>query len=277
MPTDTLRLGADLTVTTLCDAAGTFPEPLEDAFPDAGNTGRWPMHVHCHLVRTPTRTVLVDAGIGPDWAPAGEWFGRPGRLPEELAALGVEPEEITDVILTHLHPDHIGWVVADEDDPKPYFVNARHVVQNAELKWLRESGEEYEDLYDSHIKPLVDAQLLVEVAGAATLDERLDLVLAPGHTPGHQCLLVDAPDRPLLITGDAFVHRGQMTTAGLAYRYEEATDDAAKTRRRLLSVAAERGVLLAPCHLDEGVVLVESASEDSFRTTAMARCPNSVA
>jgi glyoxylase-like metal-dependent hydrolase (beta-lactamase superfamily II) len=278
VPTDTLRLGADLSVTTLCDAVGAFPEPMEDAFPGAGNTGRWPMHVHCHLIRTESRVVLVDAGIGPAWAPAGGWFGgRAGRLPEEMAALGIGPDEITDVILTHLHPDHIGWIVADEYSPAPYFSKARHVVQKAELEWLRETGEEWGELYESHVKPLVDAELLVEVTGAATLDDRLDLVLAPGHTPGHQCLLVNAPDRPLLVTGDAFVHRGQMATTGLAYRYEDDADKAASTRGRLLSVAAERGVLLAPCHLDEGIVLVEAAGEDSYRTTAMARCPNRVA
>jgi glyoxylase-like metal-dependent hydrolase (beta-lactamase superfamily II) len=276
VPTDTLRLGAELTVTTLCDAAGVFPEPLEDAFPDLGDTGRWPLHVHCHLVRTGGRAVLVDSGLGAPWAPAGGWFGRPARLPEELAALGVDPAEITDVVLTHLHPDHVGWNVRDEEKLEPHFPNARHVVQSAELAWLRENGEEWNELYESHLQPLVDADLLVEVEGPARLLHRIELVLAPGHTPGHQCVLIDAPDRPMLITGDAFVHTGQITDPSLAYRYEHDPAEAATTRERLLSVAAERGVLLGPAHLDDGIVLVEKNGDGPFRTTSMARCPNRV-
>lgn len=276
MPTDTLRLGAGLTVTTLCDAAGVFPEPLEDAFPGLDRTGRWALHIHVHLVRTGTRTILVDTGLGPPWAPAGGWFGRPGRLPEELAALGVGPEEVTDVVLTHLHPDHIGWNVLGEDAPTPHFPNARHVVQSRELAWMREHGDEYEELFDTHVLPLVEADLLVEVDGAARLLDRIELVPAPGHTPGHQSVLIDAPDRPLLITGDAFVHVGQIADPKLGYRYEHDAPQAADTRARLLSVAAERGVLVAPAHLDDGVVLLEEAGDGSFRTTSMTRCPNRI-
>lgn len=272
MPTETLALGAGLQVTVLCDAAGVFPEPLEDAFPGLGQTGQWPLHVHCLLIRSGGRVVLVDTGLGPPWAPAGGWFSRPARLPEELGAAGVSASDVTDVVLTHLHPDHLGWNVLGEDDPVPHFPNARHVVQAAELAHLRGNGEEWEDLYDTHVRPLVEGDLLVEVDGPTQLLPRIDLILAPGHTPGHQCVLIDAPDRPLLVTGDAFVHPGQIADPGLAYRYERDPEAAAATRRRLLSVAAERGVLLSPAHLDDGIVLVEDADDGSFKTTPMARC-----
>ncbi|HEV2087378.1 MAG TPA: MBL fold metallo-hydrolase [Cryptosporangiaceae bacterium] len=273
MPTDTLRLGAELSVTTLCDAAGVFPEPLEDAFPSLETSGHWSMHVHCQLVRAGSRVVLIDTGIGPPWAPAGGWFARPAALPEELAALGVDPKEITDVVLTHLHPDHLGWNVLGEDEVLPHFPNARHVVQAAELAWLREHGSEWEELYETHVVPLVESDLLVEVDGPTRLMDRIELILAPGHTPGHQCVLIDAPDRPLLVTGDAFVHTGQIEDPSLGYRYEREPEEAETTRRRLLSVAAQRGVLLAPAHLDDGILLVESAGKGRFRTTSMTRCP----
>ena len=272
MPTDTLALGANLQVTVLCDAAGVFPEPLEETFPDLGVTGRWPLHVHCTLIRTESRLVLVDTGIGPPWAPAGDWFVRQAALPRELAAAGVSAEDVTDVVLTHLHPDHIGWNLLDEEKPRPHFPNARHVVQRTELAQLHGEGEEWEELYETHVRPLADAGLLEEVDGPTRLLPQIEVILAPGHTPGHQCVLIDAPDRPLLVTGDAFVHPGQIADPWLSYRYESDPTAAAATRRRLLSVAAERGVLLGPAHLDDGIILVEDAGDGSFRTTPMAGC-----
>jgi glyoxylase-like metal-dependent hydrolase (beta-lactamase superfamily II) len=74
--------------------------------------------IGCFLLRTGDRCVLVDAGMGPTEQGAGnqdapaQLIG--GQLPVGLRAAGVERDEVTDVVCTHLHPDHVGWVQLDE-------------------------------------------------------------------------------------------------------------------------------------------------------------------
>ena len=68
------------------------------------------------LVRTGGHTVLIDTGVGPDQiGPYGPYDRviKGGELPTRLAELGVEPADVTDIVLTHLHPDHYGWATHD--------------------------------------------------------------------------------------------------------------------------------------------------------------------
>lgn len=236
-------------LTPIRDARGVFPEPLEDLF--AGLAGPWTLDVYCFLIQAGHRVVLVDTGLGPPWAPAGDWFdpAATGGLPGGLAAAGVAPGEVTDVVLTHLHADHIGWNVADETAPTPYFPNARHIVQMLELKAIPNQAPAYQ----THIVPLADAGILDVVDGRTTLLPGIELVPAPGHTPGHQAVLVDRHDRierPVLLAGDAFVHPAQVNDPDLAYRYEADPGAAAGTRRELLRLVTERDADLAPAHFD---------------------------
>jgi glyoxylase-like metal-dependent hydrolase (beta-lactamase superfamily II) len=136
-------------VTAVCDVTGDFPAPLGRAFPMVapaawprwrrchpeafGGSDRWRLRDWCFVVRARDRVVLVDTGVGDAGTPGADWIGTPGRLPEELAAAGVEPDEIDLVVLTHLHLDHIGWNLAwDGDRPRPRFGRARYLVQRAD-------------------------------------------------------------------------------------------------------------------------------------------------
>lgn len=251
----------------VCDGSGEFSEPLEAAFPGAGLAGPWHLHVHCHLLFVGARVVLVDTGTGPPWAPAASWFPRPGGLLEALGAEGVSPTAITDVILTHLHSDHVGWSVhGDAAAPLPTFGNARHLIQRVEVARLAAGGAGQRALHDTHVRPLLDAGLVETVDGAATPLPHVSLVPSPGHTTGHQSVAVDRSDTTLLISGDAFVHPVQVTDPSAGYVYEDDRAAAIRTRWRILAEATANPTLLATAHFEATTALLEVGSDGAHLT-----------
>jgi glyoxylase-like metal-dependent hydrolase (beta-lactamase superfamily II) len=244
------------TVTALEDAEGPFMTSRGTAFPDATPeqwadadafdpaartaTGEWWLRFRSFAVRRGDGPVtLVDAGVGPVGSPASDWAPVPGRLPDALVAAGIRPVDVTAIVLTHLHSDHVGWAVP-RDSP---FVEARVVVPRADLAaWTEATGDD-----DPLVEPLRAQDRLEVVEGDVELRPGVRLVATPGHTPGHQSVLVEDS---LLLAGDLLVHAVQLLHPELAYAYEADPELARRSRRRWL----ERGLDLAPSHL--GVAFV---------------------
>jgi glyoxylase-like metal-dependent hydrolase (beta-lactamase superfamily II) len=254
-----LRIGA-ATVIALDDGQGPFFEPRTRAFPTAtpahwraadaadpralGADGGWVLRFRCFAIRYDDgRTVLVDAGIGPADAPAAAWAPTPGRLPESLAAAGIAPADVHAVVLTHLHTDHIGWAVVDG---APYFPNARYVMQRAEADAIRDLGS---PAGPYAIAPLTAAGVLDLVDGDTPVAPHLTAVATPGHTPGHQCALLDSGTDRVLVTGDLLVHAVQLVDPTLPYAHEMDPATAAASRTRLLALPGP--LTLATAHLGE--------------------------
>ena len=194
-------------VVPLCD--GWAPLPLDDEAPGQAvdwdaqralypwafppdDTANWAWHVHAFLIRHADGAVLVDTGIGD--------FGRPpfdvtGRLDAELAAIGVAPEEVRHVVLTHLHADHSG--AACHPDGTPRFPNARYHVHPED--WSFFATDRTPDDFTGRF-----AMAGLEALGALDLDPSdheivpgLSVHHAPGHTPGHRVVeLSDARRNP---------------------------------------------------------------------------------
>ena len=80
------------------------------------------------ILRSQGQSILVDTGIGP--GPFEAFGGGRGRLPDELARHSVRVEEINTVVLTHLHPDHVGWNLSSNG--RPLFPKARYITGQAD-------------------------------------------------------------------------------------------------------------------------------------------------
>ncbi|TDB76570.1 MBL fold metallo-hydrolase [Micromonospora sp. KC723] len=257
------RTLGSITVTALTDGEGPFFQPRTEAFPDATEThwreadrrdptsvtadGRWWLPFRSFALRDGDGPVtLVDAGIGPADSPAASWTPVPGRLPADLAAAGIEPADVGTVVLTHLHSDHIGWAVTGTPG-RPYFPNADYLVQRAELDAMETINP---GLPAGLVAPLRAAGQLRVVDGDTRLTPGVRLLSTPGHTPGHQSVLVDAGDERLLLTGDLLVHTVQLVDPALAYAHEMDPETARTSRSILLHTLAEGPpTLLATPHL----------------------------
>ncbi|WP_375002130.1 MBL fold metallo-hydrolase [Aeromicrobium sp. CTD01-1L150] len=208
--------------------------------------GRLRMDIGTFVVKVGDRTVLVDLGVGPE--KIHEAFVT-GGLIANLSRTDVAPEDVTDVVFTHLHVDHVGWSSVRE---RPTFPNATYRVHAAD--WAHfVTGP----LADPVLDPLVRARV-EPIAGRVELfDAETELVPgliarpAPGHTPGTTVFVVaDAGERALLL-GDV-VH----TVAELTDPEWEGVADvdvaaANAMRARLAEELEATGDLFAPAHFPE--------------------------
>jgi glyoxylase-like metal-dependent hydrolase (beta-lactamase superfamily II) len=197
--------------------------------------GRWWLRFRSFAIRYADGPVtLVDAGIGPSGTD-GAWGDVPGRLPEDLVAAGIAADDVTAIVLTHLHSDHIGWALPGVTP----FRRARVVVQRADV-------DAFGEVLGGSL--LAEPERLDVRDGDTSLDARVRLVATPGHTPGHQCVLVSAGDERLMITGDLFVHAVQLLDPRLAYRHD-ADPELARASRTEIVRGGATGSTLAPAHL----------------------------
>ena len=235
--------------------AETFPQASAEQWqradeldPDTqGPDGEWLLRFRCFAVRLDDgSTILVDAGIGAAEAPAASWAPVPGRLPDELAAAGIDPADISTVVLTHMHTDHIGWAVVGEP-ARPYFPNADYLLQRAD----RDAIEQMSPLLERRlIAPLQESDRLRLLDGDARIGRGIRVVATPGHTPGHQSVVVEGDDANVLIAGDLLVHAVQLVAPDLAYEHEVDPPTAMKSRTELLrEISARPGPVLAAAHL----------------------------
>lgn len=134
--------------------------------------------VHAYLIRSAGEVILVDTGVGEGNAYVDGHF-EPERvsLIDALARHGVSPADVTSIINSHLHFDHCG--------NNRLFAHANAFVQAAELEAARQPGYTVPAWFD------FEGARLVAVDGDRTIAPGVSVLFSPGHTPGHQAVLVE--------------------------------------------------------------------------------------
>jgi glyoxylase-like metal-dependent hydrolase (beta-lactamase superfamily II) len=219
----------------------------EDLFSRGGKA--W-FPIGCFLVRTRDRTILVDAGMGPelrDDGPRRLLVG--GQLPLGLRAAGVAVTDVTDVICTHLHADHCGWLF--DLGGAAVFPNAtiwfgaadwRHFVMNPE-RWMFD--------HIRHGFQHADAGRLRPVETDTTAAPGVDLMMTPGHTPGHLSVVISSQGRRALLLGDAVVCPVQLDEPTWRSIGDVDPDLAARVRERLFRELEDENTVGAGGHFPE--------------------------
>jgi glyoxylase-like metal-dependent hydrolase (beta-lactamase superfamily II) len=204
------------------------------------------------LINTGKELVLIDAGNG---ALGKEYQQLRARLPDGelvalLAQLGVKPEDIDVVVLTHGHPDHIGGLV---EGGKPVFAKARYVFGAAEFDFwkrgenVREARKFNRELFMKICVPLAERSTFVKpgdevVPGIRAVD-------AFGHSPGLLAFHLESDGRRLMLTADTFTHFVMaVQRPDWFFDMDDDKDKAVATRKRMLDMLAAERLMFASFH-----------------------------
>ena len=277
-----LSVVGDITITAIVEAETrgmppVFFFPTADAntitrhdwlVPDfADEAGNIAMRVQAFVVRTPTRTIIVDPCVGngktrslPFWNQlATDWL-------EQLIAAGVQPDTVDLVVHTHLHEDHLGWdTTLVNGEWQPTFPNARYLYNADELEFVQQRSTDAEPIYADSVAPIVAAGLADVVAADADLGEGLRLAPSPGHTPGHTSLWITSGEQTALITGDFMHHPVQFAELDLAEVGDVDIEAARASRRRMIAEAVSRDALIVGTHFPSKPAGHAVADGDAWR------------
>jgi len=193
---------------------------------------------NCLYIRTADEQILVDTGFG-----MGRQEGF-GNVVPQLAEMGVQPEDITTVLITHAHGDHIMGLVTTDD--KPQFPNARVLFNSVEWDyWYTENnlGEQGKAILDKVAGRVETFSIGDEIApGVATLE-------AYGHTPGHTALRIESNGETLLHLVDVLHRHVQFAHPQWSPPFDSDTSLSVPTRKKWMAQAAEDGTLVLFYHL----------------------------
>lgn len=207
---------------------------------------------------------LFDAGSGSGFQPSV------GRLPDALSAAGIDPLDITHVIFTHGHPDHL-WGALDDFD-EPLFANATHMMGQVEFDYWMDDAT-VDSIGAERASFAVGARRRLEVLADGMVlfgdgDSVLPGVLAmatPGHTPGHMSFILgDGADR-VMVLGDAIgnPHVG-FARPGWVSGSDQDPEQAARTRLALLDQITAQDMAVVGFHLPSGGIGRVSRGADGF-------------
>jgi glyoxylase-like metal-dependent hydrolase (beta-lactamase superfamily II) len=225
--------------------SGIDSDKMRAAFVEAGfNPEAVPLSLQDFIVDTGKDLVLIDTGLG---KPV---YANEGKLIQSLGALGIAPEDVDLVIITHGHWDHIGGI-ADENG-QLQFPNARHVMSKTAWDYwtseenLAQMSESGRDWARENLPPLKDIVELVE--GDTVVLPGFRVIAAPGHTVGQMAVLVESGKHKLLCLADAAHNPVQMIYPDIGYTGDMDREKAKATRQELVEKSIAGHYLVFCCH-----------------------------
>ncbi len=250
MPKDIIRIG-NVEIISLSDADLSFP--AADFFPTVseeswashhqylGDDGNLHPNAGCFAVRSSGRIILIDTGYGPSLT---------GRLFGQLAAKGVNIEDIETVTFTHLHPNHVGWNMrSDGGQSRPSFPQARYLIPRADFDFFTSAGslESFPYIKDQ-VLPLVELGLVDYVEPETDLTPEVRVWSTPGHTPGHVSFLINSEGERGVILGDVAHSPVQTHETDWNPGFDVLQDQSRATRYAVFDRLEQEGMTIAAGH-----------------------------
>ncbi|QXJ25151.1 MBL fold metallo-hydrolase [Actinomadura graeca] len=216
---------------------------------------------------------LVDTGWGHRAAEKPGMTGA-GEMPARLAALGIGPEDVDRIVQTHLHADHCGWLIKDDDGTLTFPNAAVHVNERELAYW---TGDEVDaiptnrvmaDAVRPRLEAVADAGLLRPFDGGLELSDEVTVLPTHGHTPGHVSVAVESGGRMAILAGDLVHHPVHVEHPCWLPSIDHDPARSVRSRERIAALAADRGaVILAPHFPIPTVVGVDRGPDGRVRAT----------
>ena len=206
--------------------------------------------VNAFLINTGSKLILIDSGA------AGLFGPTLGKVLANLKASGYQPEQVDDVFLTHIHPDHVGGLLSNgtiafpnatvhaEKRDVDFWVSADHMQQAAPA----DKGF-YQGAIAS-LTPYINAQKLATFDGDTRLEKGITAISTPGHTVGHTSYLIESEGHTMIVVGDLIhVAEVQFPEPNIAIDFDTDTKEAIASRRIIFDQIVKEGYWVAAAHL----------------------------
>lgn len=186
---------------------GLVPRLLWEQVIAPDDLNRVPMALNCLLIESPGKKILVDTGVGDKLSAKRKEIlnlERQKGLLENLKDKGVNPKEVTVVINTHLHADHCGGnTIVEAGRTIPAFPQADYWVQEEEWEAAQHPNERTRAAYlPENYEPLQEGGNLRLIRGDTSITSEVRCIVTPGHTRGHQSVVIESEGKKALYLGD---------------------------------------------------------------------------
>lgn len=185
------------------------------------------------MIQSGDDVYLVDSGLGVGLVPS-------------MDLLGMTPADVTGVLGTHWHPDHVGGL---STDGAVNFPNAMYYLSQTEYDFIQANAEGFTGGAAAAIAPYADKDQLSLYNADDELVSGVQAMAAPGHTPGHHVMMLESNGNQIMhIVDSAIVAEVHVANPSLNIQFDADPQQASETRVSLLSRAADEGILIMAYH-----------------------------
>jgi glyoxylase-like metal-dependent hydrolase (beta-lactamase superfamily II) len=189
-------------------AFGVVPKSIWNRNNMADENNMMPIVTRCLLIRTEDRLILVDTGMGNkrDEKYYKVRFRDPDvTIEKSLKVLGFDPSDITDILFTHLHDDHVGAAITVNESGQltPFFPNAAYHCSKAQWDWaIQPNKREGASYFKDNLLPLMESGKLNFIMDDQEWLPGIELRIYNGHTMGQVIPIIHYRDKTIVFSGD---------------------------------------------------------------------------
>ena len=239
-----------------------FPTTTEadwTQYQDTLENGQLQLYYGAWVVRSQGKLILVDTGMGP--GPHPDRGNLTGNLYDELRPIltppdntqntNVSPSDQIDIVVhTHLHADHVGWNLRYQGGmPAPTFRRATYLVPKLDWDHFTAPGVlETAPQVQRQVMPLRRLRKMELIEGQYNITDEVSTIPTPGHTPGHQSIVISSQGQKAIIAGDVLHSKAQVFEPGWCAGVDTDKALSASSRESMLNDAERDGSVVAAGH-----------------------------